>query len=155
MKLRIPFCVILITAMFTSCAPSNSGQTSNNISSEDDIIQTSEIEWADVFKQEEDHYIVFFYSETCEHCHQIMGDVTAFAREDIVKTYFLNIKKGDAQIPINSDVEYTIGATKIEDLSIRGTPTIVEITDFTVTANVAGKEKCLTLLYDLKSSANK
>lgn len=133
---------------FTSCSSVQSEEISQNVSSEEQIVIPNQIKWADCFKQEESHYLVFFHSETCNSCKEIIGDVIAFSNANVTKTYFLDINGSDTKIPINRDVDGTIGATSIEGLYIAGTPTIVEFKDGAVTANVGGKDPCLSFLND-------
>ena len=141
---------LLITALFTSCAPAESEQISKNAFSEYKITIDQKISWPKMFEQQEDHYLVFFYSETCTHCHEIMGDVLSFAESNIVKTYFLDIKESEVKIPISSNIDSTIGANSIDDLFIAGTPSIIEIENWIVKANIAGTDSCLTFLNELR-----
>ena len=143
-KLRI--LPLLITALFTSCSPVESEQISKNAFSEYKVTIDQKISWSEMFQQKEDHYLVFFYSETCTHCHEIMGDVLSFAESNIVKTYFLDIKESEVKVPISNNIDSTIGVNSIDDLFIAGTPTIVEVENLIVKANVAGTDNCLTFL---------
>ena len=143
-KLRIlPF---VLTALFASCSPAKSEQMSKNAFSEYNINASQKIKWSDCLSQKEDHYLVFFYSETCSHCHEIMGDVLSFNEDKIVSMYFLDIKASDTKIPISSNIESTIGLSSIDDLFIAGTPSIVEVEKSVVKVNIAGRDNCLTFL---------
>ena len=140
-KLRIlPFA---LTVLFASCSPAKSEQMSKNIFS---VTNDQKIDWSDCLGQKEDHYLVFFYSETCTHCHEIMGDVLSFAESNILKLYFLDIKASDSKIPISNNIDLTIGIDKVDALFIAGTPSIIEVENWTVKANVAGTDNCLTFL---------
>ena len=143
-KLRIlPFA---LTALFASCTPAESEQMSKNTFSEYKQTIDEKIMWSDCLSQNEDHYLVFFYSETCSHCHEIMGDVLSFKEENILKLYFLNIKEQDIKIPISNNIDLTIGIDNVDDLFISGTPSIIEIENWIVKANIAGTDNCLTFL---------
>ena len=143
-KLRIlPF---LITALFASCSPAKSGQMSKNAFSEYNITFDQKIIWLDCLSQKEDHYLIFFYSETCAHCHEIMGDVLSFAEDNIIKMYFLDIKASDTKIPTSNNIDLTIGVNTVDDLFIAGTPSIIEVENWIVKANIAGTDNCLTFL---------
>ena len=146
MKYRLRILPLLITAMFASCSPVESEQMSKNAVSEYKEIKLDQIDWPDCLKQEEDHYLVFFYSDTCPHCHEIIGDVIEFSLSDIAKLYFLNTKETSVKVPISNDIDLTIGVETIDDLFIMGTPTIIEVEEWSVKANVAGKDNCLTFL---------
>ena len=143
-KLRIlPFA---LTALFASCTPAKSEQMSKNTFSEYKQTIDEKIMWSDCLSQNEDHYLVFFYSETCSHCHEIMGDVLSFKEENILKLYFLNVKERDIKIPISNNIGLTIGIDNVDDLFISGTPSIIEIENWIVKANIAGTDNCLTFL---------
>ena len=141
---------LLIVAMFTSCTPATSEQSNKNAWDEYDIVNKNQIEWSNILSQKEDHYLVFFYSETCPHCHEIMGDVIVFSESEIVTTYFLDIKKSETKIPIKKEIDETIGKSDFNDVFIMGTPTIIEVEERLVKANVPGKDNCLTLLNELR-----
>ena len=150
MNLRLRILPVLLTAMFASCSTAVSEQMSKNAFSEYGIVQNNQIIWSEIFKQEEDRYLVFFYSETCNHCHQIMGDVIAFSQAEVVKTYYLNTKEQDIKISINPATELTIGMDTPDELFIAGTPTIMEIKNHCVKNNIPGKDECLTYLNMLR-----
>ena len=150
MNLRLRILPVFLTAMFASCSPAASEQMSKNAFSEYEIVQNNQIIWSEIFKQNEDRYLVFFYSETCGHCHQIMGDVIAFSQEEITKMYYLNTKDQGIKIPINPLTESTIGMDTVDELFIAGTPTIMEIKNHVVNNNIPGKDECLTYLNMLR-----
>ena len=143
-KLRmLPF---VMTALFASCSPVEKEQISKNKFSEYNVPTNQKISWSDCLSQKEDHYLVFFYSETCTHCHEIMGDVLSFYEEQILQMYFLDIKAQDIKIPISNNIDLTIGVDNVDDLFIAGTPTIIEVEKWIVKANIAGSDNCLTFL---------
>ena len=152
MNLRLRILPLLMVAMFASCAAVKNEQMSKNAFSQYEIVQNNQIMWSEIFKQKEDHYLVFFYAETCDHCHQIMGDVTSFADQNIVPIYFLNTKEQDIKIPLKNEVELTIGISSEDDLFIAGSPNIIEIENHIVKNNIPGKDDCLTLLNSLRMS---
>ena len=147
-KLRI--LPLLLVATFASCAPAKSEQMSKNAFDEYEIVHTQQIKWSSVLSQIETNYLIFFYSETCPHCHEIMEDVIEFATAEILKTYFLDIKQSETKIPIKNEIDDTIGMTSIDELFIAGTPTIIEVEEGMVKTNVPGKDECLTLLNELR-----
>ena len=139
----LPF---LLTALFASCSPAESEQKSKNAFSEYNVPTSQKIEWSNCLSQNEDHYLVFFYSETCSHCHEIMGDVLAFNEAKILPMFFLDTKASDIKIPISNNTDLTIGANSVDDLFIAGTPTIIEVENWIVKDNIAGSDNCLTFL---------
>ena len=141
---------LLLAAVFTSCSPSKSESSSKNAVQEYGIIIKQEINLSDCLSQEEEDYLVFFHSDTCGHCKEIIDDVTLFASSNIIKTYFLNVSKSENKVPRCSLEDVDIGIDKFSDLKIVGTPTIVEVEKGITTANVAGKDLCLKFLNEKK-----
>lgn len=155
MKTKIGFYSLVLLALLTSCSSSNSEQSNSNASSGFDIPVEQQIIWTDCLSQEEEDYLVFFYSETCNHCHEIMGDVIAFSEENIIKIYFSDVAKGETKIPISRDVDDTLGIDDINSFFIAGTPTLIEVYEGTVTANVPGKDACLSFLNEQRINNEK
>lgn len=150
MKLKVCILPFLTMALFASCSPAQSEYSNKNTSSEYEINANLLISWDDCLNQKESHYLVFFYSKSCQHCHQIMGDVLSFSESNIVKTYFLDTKDPNNNVQLSNDIDKTIGVSKTDELFIVGTPTLLEIEDGYVKANVPGKEDCLSLLNELR-----
>lgn len=150
MKLKVCILPFLTMALFTSCSPAQSEYSNKNTSSEYEINANLLISWDNCLSQKENHYLVFFYSKSCQHCHQIMGDVLSFSESNIVKTYFLDTKNPNNNVQLSNDIDKTIGVSKTDELFIVGTPTLLEIEDGYVKANVPGKEDCLSLLNELR-----
>ena len=146
MKFKLYILPFFLTALFSSCSPVESEQMNKNTSREYNIPLDQKIVWSDCLKQKEDHYLVFFYSDTCAHCHEIMGDVLSFYEANVLPTYFLDIKASDTIVPISNNIDLTIGVDNIDDLFIAGTPTILEVENWIVKANVPGSDNCLTFL---------
>ena len=155
MKTKIGFYSLVLLALLTSCSSSNSEQSNSNASSGFDIPVEQQIIWTDCLSQEEENYLVFFYSETCNHCHEIMGDVIAFSEENIIKIYFSDVAKGETKIPISRDVDDALGIDDINSFFIAGTPTLIEVYEGTVTANVPGKDACLSFLNEQRINNEK
>ena len=143
---------LLLAAVFTSCSPSKSESTSKNAIQEYEIVSKQEISLRDCLSQKEEQYLVFFHSDTCGHCKEIIEDVVSFASSDIVKMYFLNIAKPENRIDRCKADEVVIGINQVDDLKIVGTPTIMEIENGITTANVAGKDDCLKFLNELRAN---
>ena len=143
---------LILAVVFTSCSPSKSESSSKNAVQEYEIISRQEIYLSECLSQEEEHYLVFFHSETCGHCQEIIEDVVAFAESNIIKMYFLNVSKSENKIERCSRDEIETGIDSVDDLKIVGTPTIMEIEEGIVTANIAGKDACISFLNELRAS---
>ena len=141
MTYRFFIASLALLATVAACSPAHV-ITSKKTYQDYDIVQSQQIRWLDILNQQEDNYIVFVYSETCGYCHDMLDEIVDFATERILPTYFVNSSIN--QIKISED--YGIGATNIVDLSIKGTPSIIEVEDKMVIANAPGIDQCLTYL---------
>ena len=144
MTSRLLFVSLTSLAIVVSCSPTRETTNNKNIVEQEEIIKNKEIPWLEALDQEENHYIIFVYSETCGHCHDMMDEIIDFAKSDILVTYFINTRKNE--VPISREI--IENTTDITELSILGTPTILEIESKTVIKNIAGIDKCLTFLID-------
>lgn len=154
MKLRLLVCSFISLVLLASCTPNEEDNSSLQSSSNNEIPTLLQINWVDTFKQEEDDYLVFFHSDTCSHCQEIMGDVIAFANSSIKKTYFANIESPEGKMPIVKGSEPLLDIDNISDFYIPGTPTLIEIKEGVVIANNPGKDKCLTFLNQERLNKN-
>ena len=118
---------LLLAAVFTSCSPSKSESTSKNAVQEYEIVNKQEISLSECLSQKEEQYLVFFHSDTCGHCKEIIEDVVLFAASDIMKMYFLNVTKNENKINRCPADEITTGIDRVDNLKIVGTPTIIEV----------------------------
>jgi len=149
MTYRFLVAPLAILAVTVSCSPVV--DTANKKTNEDyKIVQEHQISWPDILNQKENNYIVFIYSETCGYCHDMIDEIVDFATSDILVTYFVNSSTSKATI----SEDYEIGITDINDLSIKGTPSIVEVLDKMVIANVPGLDQCLTYLNEKRIQTN-
>lgn len=150
--------LLLTLAMFAtllSCSPSKNTSFSLNTSGEVDILALYQIAWEQLFAQQAENYLVYIYSETCYNCHAIEEEIIAFAFEGITSIFFVDIKNQINHIPITDELESSYGATFYQDVSILGTPTIIEILKGVLIANVAGTETVLALLYEKRLNIGK
>ena len=150
MRYRFLIAPLAILAVTVSCSPAHSTAIKEKEYQDYEIVRSNQIRWLDVLKQQEDNYIVFVYSETCLYCHEMLNEIVEFASGDFLKTYFVNgsINK----IKISED--FGIGITNIEELSIKGTPSIIEVSESMVVANVPGIDQCLTYLNEKRLEIN-
>ena len=155
MSLRMHICSLFVAAMFVSCSPAQNEQSNKNASTDFKIPIEQEIVLIDCLSQSESQYLVFFHSETCSHCREIMGDILLFNDETILKVYFLDIKKPNNEVTICQKEEIVLGVSNYQDIKIIGTPTLIKVENGVTTANVAGKEECLTLINQERLNNNK
>lgn len=134
--------MILLGIIPNSCSPKNE-KVDRDYSDYENIT----ISWENVFFAAKSQYFVYIFSETCGHCIAIKDDILTFADEEEFPIYLVQFSE---DIPVTYSVEDTIGATNIENLSILGTPTLIEIDEGVVVKNVAGAGRIIPLLYSKK-----
>ena len=133
---------LLSIPLIASCTPTEESAPQYKTFKEFQVVVDNSIKWPEILNQEEKSYIIFLYSETCAYCHEMQEEVVDFATTCPLKTYFLNV--GENAVPIDSDKK--IGITNYEEASINGTPSILEVENATITANISGIDDCLTCL---------
>lgn len=112
----------LSTLIITGC-------TSNNRKTEETHnyheIRENIIAWNDVFLQDSNDYLVYFYSERCGHCNEIKQDVLSFYFKHLIDMYF-----------VCTDIEVVFGQYKdltgidcIDDFYIFGTPFLTRLSE--------------------------
>lgn len=143
------FCLVILTAILAgSCAPQNQEPNYEPaIVPEITIhnyfeIEEKKIGWNDIFNIYFNKYYVYYFSTTCSHCAEIKNWIieTALKRGDI---FFVQASEKDV---LKIDVSDTIGLTTSENMKIIGYPSLVEITNWKVTKNVAGKTQIQNLI---------
>lgn len=130
-KLFVP----LLIVCFALCGCTNK---QGNTSSSFDGPYYKEVEdlhigWDDLFNQKENQYYAYVYSVTCTPCSMLREEVIEFARSGKVPFYFVN---PNDDIPFVNDAETadaSLGATSLENVYCLSTPTLIGITDKTVT----------------------
>ena len=145
------FIVFLLSiSLITSCTPTEESAPQYKAFKEFQVVVDNSIKWPDILNQEENKYIIFFYSETCAYCHEMQKEVIDFAITCPLKTYFLDVMEND--VPIDSDKK--IGVSNYEEASINGTPSILEIENATINANISGIDDCLTYINEQRIKQN-
>lgn len=148
MTSRLLFVSLTSLAIVASCSPIRETTNNKNVIEQEEIIKNQSISWFDALNQKENNYIVFVYSETCGYCHDMMDEIIDFAKSEILVTYFINSQI--YKVPISNEIKENIA--DINQLSILGTPTIIEIDNKIVVNNIAGIDKCLNFLIDKRMS---
>ncbi len=131
--------VMLLTA--TGCSKGDAVDSLKEMGSyEYSDVRTLNIEYDEIFSYEGDYY-VYIYRSTCEYCEAIKQQIIDFAidRDDF---YFLP-DSDEITKKSGYDPSETIGATSLDELWIRGVPTLLTISNHVLVSNVAGG--CLIL----------
>ena len=92
---------LLSISLITSCTPTEESAPQYKAFKEFQVVVDNSIKWPDILNQEENKYIIFFYSETCAYCHEMQQEVIDFAITCPLKTYFLNTSENT--VPIKED----------------------------------------------------
>lgn len=150
MTYRLLSVALTSLAIVASCSPAKESTNNKNSFSEYEIVNKKQISWTNVLNQKEDNYIVFIYTEKCGYCHDMITEITSFAEEAIMPTYFVNAL--DYEIIISSDPD--VGMSEASEIMIAGTPTILEIYEGIVIANIPGIDWCLSFLNEKRKETN-
>lgn len=138
--------LIVLPALFAliSCKGSNVDSINEqSLTSKDyNEIEAYKISWNDIFAIESNDYYVYFYSTTCSHCKSIKNQIIDYALKE-GSMYFIEFSD---EVVISKDIKNTIGATSVSELSILGTPSLLEILDHRVSLNIAGSKAILDFL---------
>lgn len=102
-----------------------------------DEIKDHLISWNEVFKQNEDDYLVYFYSETCGHCKELKQEIISFYLKDITLMYFV-CTDIEAKYGPRANL---LGIDNITDFYIFGTPFLLRLTNHIVSSYYVGKEE--------------
>lgn len=94
------------------------------------------IEWNDLFNQKEENYFVYVFSYTCYYCKEIKDKIISFYEQSKYTMFFCEYSK---EIPIGQNITNTIESNDINSMFIKGTPSLILISEGTVLLNVAGK----------------
>lgn len=101
------------------------------------------LEWKNLFLPAKSQYFVYIYSISCLHCAHIKKEVLETIRDNEELFYLMEYSD---EIPISSNASETIGKEKLDEVSIMGTPTLLEITNHYVGMNIAGEKEIVTYL---------
>ena len=94
------------------------------------------IEWNDLFNKDSDDYYIYVFSYDCYYCNQLKRKMICFYDQSRFPVYFCEYKKDS---PINHNTEITVGESDINNVFIRGTPTLIYVKEKKIAFNVAGK----------------
>jgi len=147
MTSRLLLLPLAMSVVVMSCSPVKDITNSKNTFEQQEIVINSQISWLEALNQPQNNYLIFIYSETCGHCHDMIDEIIDFAESGILPTYFINMQK--YQIPISYEIKDNV--SDINELSIKGTPTILEIENKVAMVNISGIDKCLTYLIDKRT----
>ena len=146
--MRTKFLFLLLTPLLAWCheevpeIPAEEEKSTLDYSDFSDL----NLEWKNLFSPAKSQYFVYIYSVSCVHCNHIKEEVLKFVNMN-KESFYLVEYTGD--IKTKSNVSNTIGKEKIEEIFILGTPTLLEITNWSVSLNIAGENEIVGFLNSL------
>lgn len=86
-------------------------------------VKNKTINFDEIFKQKNEQYFAYFYSLTCSHCSLIKNQMIEYGlnHENI---YFVQASE---DVKISENTDSVVGGTSIEEISILGYPSLLEI----------------------------
>lgn len=143
--MRTFYLTILLIPFVTGCSTKQveANNQDEQMSLDYDDFPDLKLECKDLFLPAKSQYFVYIYSFSCLHCAHIKEEVleTIKANENL----FYLMEYSD-EITITTNVRETIGKEKIEEVSILGTPTLLEITNSYIALNIAGEREIIEYL---------
>ena len=109
-----------------------------------DLLSDRIIAWDDIFNQEEEYYVVYFFSETCGHCTNIKKDIISYYLKGIEPMFFVKNPKKEEYYASSS--YNLIGIDNSTDLRIYGVPGLLEIEEKEVLNYHFGEKQILSYL---------
>lgn len=143
----LPISLICLTSCIPTTKNSSIIKTSSTFNSEVNHeyseINKYRITWNEIFDVQLNDYFVYFFQRTCSHCESIKNKIIeeAFKRENI----FFYEDSGETVLA--KDVSYTIGLTSVENFTIQGFPSLIEIVDGILVKNIAGDKEISRILF--------
>lgn len=99
------------------------------------LIDHLKIEWKDLFSQSKLGYFVYIYQNHCFYCNELKDEIIPFSLKETYPTYFIEYSK---EIPIGEDIESTLNKRSINEVFIKGVPTLLGIYNGEIDFNIAG-----------------
>lgn len=98
-------------------------------------ISDRKIYWSEIFKQQEPGYFVYFYSLSCSHCESLKDDIIGYSLSIEEKMYFV---ESSPEVVVDENLSKNVGVDSLDQLGIKGYPTLLRIEEKKVIYNVAG-----------------
>lgn len=140
MKKKLLSLTFILLTLLSSCSIING---SDLIYEDYNQLEEYQITWKDLFSQSNSEYFVYIYSLSCLHCQNIKEEVISFVIGEKYPTYLIEYTK---DIPISNNVEDCIGTSSYVEVTIKGTPSLLQIKNGYLILNVAGSKEILSVL---------
>ena len=109
--------------------------TSQPIVDEYEKVAHLKIYWSQIFLMSDDSYYVYLFSSTCFHCNSLKAYIVEAALSNKYKIYFVE-ESTEVVIDVNKAKQNNVST--LEELGIRGYPTLLTLENKIITSNVAG-----------------
>ena len=140
MKKKLLSLTFILLTLLSSCSITNH---SDLIYEDYNQLEEYQITWRDLFLQSNSEYFVYIYSLSCLHCQNIKEEVINFVISEKYPTYLIEYTK---DIPISNNVEDCIGSSSYVEVTIKGTPSLLQIKNGYLILNAAGSKEILSVL---------
>ncbi len=146
--MRTKLLFLLLTPLLAGCYQEVNGTTiqDDEVVLDYDDFQDLNLEWKNLFSPAKSHYFVYIYSISCGHCGHIKKEVLDFVNANKESFYLIEYTE---EIQTKTNVVETIGKEKIEEIYILGTPTLLAVTNWSLSLNIAGESEILNYLSGL------
>lgn len=137
--------LIGLTFLLASC--SSNSVLSRTCESELDYhnFESQFVKWNQVLSLDKNQYFVYIFMVNCGHCNEIKQNVLCYASNH-TDFYFCEYSK---EILVIEDINETIGKGDIEEIGIKGTPTLLGIENGVLVMNIAGSKAIIETLTNL------
>lgn len=140
--------ILLSAVLLASCAfkdEEKRKEPESEVTYED--VCNLKIAWKDIFNQEENYYLVYFYSEECGYCNMIKQEVLDYCQKEIKKMYFVDVPN-DEDVVIKRPPATNIGISNIDEMFILGTPSMIEIEEKVIKSYYVGVQSIRAFISD-------
>ena len=91
--------------------------------------------FSNIFLVDSTNYYVYLYSLSCSHCAELINPIIEYALSGVPTIYFV---QESSSVVIDEKKAMNINVTNIDDLGIRGFPTLLVIENKTLINQYAG-----------------
>ena len=135
-------CIVIPLLLLLGCNQKSNAQVTHNYHE----TKSSLIPWSDIFSQEEEDYLVYFYSELCGHCNEIKQTVISFYLKELIDMYFVCT---DIEAVFGNKKDMT-GVDNVDDFYICGTPFLARIEEHQVSEYYVGSNAIVSYINQFK-----
>ena len=135
------FRILTFLLLLTSC---QNNQTPSNSKHEYSEIVEMKISYLDVFFIQDNEYYIYYYQESCYHCHGIKSKVISFALNSEVSFYFVEVIEDYGFL--SRTKEDTIGTNDPLKAFALMTPQLSLVKNGYITETYIGDEEILNII---------